>query len=131
MADEYTIIDIWIGQFPSRDFFESYFEETISGEPEDDDKPISPFGADQKAAFYDHDFMETNYHDAPRDFTSLLEGHSFAKSYEAPATEAWKAIGSPLANALVLVWGKEIESPRSVEKSSYFLRYLGRFPCQP
>ena len=131
MSDEYTVVDIWIGTFPSSDDFENYFEETISGEPEDDDKPISAFGADQKATFYDHDFMERSFQETRRDFPSLVNGHSFAVSYQKPATEAWKAIGAPLANSLVRVWGKEIASPRSVQNANYSLHYLGRFPCQP
>lgn len=131
MSEESTVIDIWIGTFPSSEDFENYFEETITGEPEDDDKPISPFGADQNANFYDHDFMERSFHETPRDFVRLLDGHSFAAFYQEPATRAWQAIGSPDANALVLMWGKEIESPKSVETATYSLHYLGRFPCQP
>ena len=56
-AQEQTL-DIWLGTFPSRKDFETYFAEFDEW---DEDEPISPFAKEQGFPFYDHDFFVAEY----------------------------------------------------------------------
>ena len=128
MADEFSIVDIWVGIFPSESLFMQYFEEQYI----DDDLPINRFAADQGELFYDHDFCEREFNNHPtKSFDELIEGHSYWKSYVDEARDAFSANAYEEANATVLVWGREIIEPRSVVGKDFRLSYLGRFACDP
>lgn len=128
MADEYRIVDIWVGTFASEGDLEAYLAESYD---EDDDAPISRFAADQGETFLDHDLMESSFHETPGDLSSLLTDHSFERSYREAACAAFGRSGAPPANAVVLAFGAEVDAPRSASDASHSLTYLGRFPCDP
>jgi hypothetical protein len=126
---EYRVVDLWVGNFPSKSAFEDYLHETYG---DDDSTPISKFAADMGANYYDHDFLEEAYHEEPpNDLGSLLEGHSFARSYAPQTLDAFRLLAPGTVNAVILLWGRQIESPRSVGGAGYELHYLGRFDSDP
>ncbi|MFO0938832.1 MAG: immunity 22 family protein [Gemmataceae bacterium] len=125
MADEYRTVDVWIGTFLTQDELESYLEETF--DEDDEDAPNSRFAADQGESFIDHDFMESSFHETPSHLTHLLANHSFAGSYSKVAITACEKSGVAMGNVVVLVFGAEIDSPRSVKDAAHSLTYLGRF----
>ena len=128
MTDEFTIVDIWIGSFPSKSLYSQYFQEQYI----DDDAPINMFAADQGVMFYDHDFCESEYHNHTiKSFDKLIEGHSYWESYIDEAKMAFSANGFEEVNVIVLIWGRKISNPRSVDGKNFRLRYLGRFTCDP
>ena len=105
MNNEFSIVDIWVGSFPSKSLFDQYFEEQYI----DDDSPINRFAADQDEMFYDHDFCEFEFHNHPiKSFGKLIENHSYWKSYVDEANKAFSANGHKEANVIVLVWGRKI-----------------------
>lgn len=126
--EEFRVVDIWIGRFRSEHSFDAYLAEIYS---DDDDVPLSRFAADQNQTFYDHDFIEAGFGNLTDDFSKLIDGHSFANSYIDAASDAFMASGIRSANVVILAFGQEIHNPRSVERSSYSLMYLGRFDCSP
>jgi hypothetical protein len=129
MAEEFEILDIWVGTFPSSDALSAYVAESYS---EDDSVPISQLAADMQQRFYDHDFIERAFHESPSsELRSLLEPHSFAASYARPAGERFDAMGLPGINTILLVWGEQFDKPASVLRDDYQLHYLGRFSCDP
>jgi hypothetical protein len=128
MSEGFRVVDLWVGRFKSEHSFDAYLQETYS---HDGVAPLSQFAADQNQTFYDHDFVEAGLHDTTDDVSRLLDGHSFANSYIDAASEAFRASGSGSANAVILVFGREIHKPQSVERSTYSLTYLGRFDCTP
>lgn len=130
MADEYRVVDVWVGQFPTEGAFEGYLRETYR--EDDDDSPITQFAADMGETFYDHDLTEAAYHEVPsNDLATLIEDHSFASSYAREVMAAYQRSAPGAVNVVILVWGREIERPRSVEGVGYSLRYLGQFDCDP
>lgn len=131
MAEEYQTVDVWVGKFYSREALDSYLEETISGEPEDDDVPISPFAADQSETFYDSDFLEANFREEADTVGSLLDEMSFAKSYGEAVKAAYENSKIDGANVVILSWAQQFKSPRSVTGSDYQLNYVGEFACNP
>ncbi len=128
MAEEYRIVDIWVGCFRSEDALTEYMKEVPS---EHDNVAISRFASDQDQPFYDHDFIETGFHAATADFPTLIASHSFSQSYTDSADDAFRASEIASANVVVLAFGETIHHPQSVKRSSYLLEYLGRFECDP
>ena len=128
MTDEFSIVDIWAGSFPSKSLFIQYFEEQYI----DDDLPINRFAADQGVIFYDHDFCESRFHNQPiKSFDKLIEDHSYWRSYIDEAKQTFLANNYNEVNVTILVWGRKILKPRSVDEKDFRLSYLGRFACDP
>jgi hypothetical protein len=128
VAKEFEIVDVWVGRFPSADAVDAYFEETYG----DDDRPISQFATDMGVRFYDHDFIEREFHDTPvSDLGAVLTEHSFSSSYLSEVIEAFRARQIGTFNTVLLVWNEEIENPSSVAQADYTLHYIGRFKCDP
>jgi hypothetical protein len=129
MAKEYEIIDIWIGTFPTKSALAEYLAETYT---DDDSAPISRLAADMGQKFYDHDFLEHSFHLSPSsDIRARLGPHSFSRSYVEAAAAAFESGGTSSFNTILLVWGKRITHPSSVQRDDYRLQYLGRFACAP
>jgi hypothetical protein len=128
MAGDFEVVDLWVGTFTTESAFEDYLRETY----EEDDTPLSKFAADMGESFYDHDFIEVAYHQEPSsDLEALLQEHSFARSYSPKAVAAHGCLVPCAVNAVILVWGKKIEAPRSVRGTDYQIHYLGRYDCDP
>jgi hypothetical protein len=125
MAAEHDVVDVFVGSFDSQERLEQYLEEHY--DEEDEDAPKSEFDKDQGETFCDHDFMESKFDDTAKSFAQLSEGHSFSEYWFAPAESAYKAQKIAKANVILLVFGKEINEPRSVKGEGYQLQYLGRF----
>jgi hypothetical protein len=128
VAVEFEVVDVWLGQFASEKAANNYFEETYSKR-----RPISRFAADMAERFYDHDFVEREYHpEGISDLSQALAGHSFSASYLANVIEAASRVDLPAPlNTVLLVWGREIEAPVSVRTPRMSLVYIGRFDCDP
>jgi Immunity protein 22 len=128
VAEEFEIVDVWVGRFPSSESADAYFEETY----DDDDGPISQFAADMGESFFDHDFMERAFHDPPSDdFAKALASHSFSSSYLSAAVEAFELHPLTPFNLVLTVCNEEIGRPVSVSKPGVVLHYVGRFACDP
>jgi hypothetical protein len=128
VAVEFELVDVWLGQFPSEEAADRYFEETYSRR-----RPISRFAADMAERFYDHDFVERECHSQGiSDLPPALAGHSFSASYLANVIEAASRADLPApVNTMLLIWGGEIEAPVSVRTSRMSLVCIGRFDCDP
>ena len=87
---------IWLGQFPSEEALDRYFEETY-----DDDAPINQFAADQGTAFYDHDWVEYGFNSLGS-LRDLVEPHSYSVDSIEQVIEAGRsgpaALRSPSAS---------------------------------
>jgi hypothetical protein len=128
MAEEFETLDIWVGTFPNEEALSDYLEESY----DDDSLPISKLAADMRQDFYDHDFVESSFHELPSsDLRCLLDGHSFSLSYASVAGARFDAAALPSMNTILLVWGEEILHPISVLRDNYQLHYLGRFASNP
>lgn len=132
----WEVVDLWVGRFGSAEAADAYFEETYSDDEDEQgrviERPISPFAADMGATFYDHDFLEREYHDPPlADLAAALARHSFATSYVAQAVAAAGPDLQTPFDLVLLVFGREIEKPVSVKAPTYSLAYVGRFACDP
>ncbi len=127
MADEYKIVDVWVGRFRDHAAFLAFFHETYG----DDDTPLSPFAQSQGEHFYDHDFLETAFDELSTNLAARVAGHSFGGSFSTAAQSSYENLNRPAFNGLVLMWNREIEHPRSASTDSVELTYIGRFPCQP
>ena len=98
--------------------------------------PISQLAEDMGARFIDHDFECTMFvNELTADITHLLS-ESILSSDFGPATgetgetflaELYTKQKGALVNAIILVYGDEVQTPKSVEKPDYWLHYLGRF----
>ena len=129
MAKKYEVIDIWVGSFPAESALNGYLAETYG---DDDSVPISQLAADMGQSYYDHDFLEHSFHESPSsDLRSRLEPHSFSTSYAAAAATAFESASAPEFNCIVLAWGQQFIHPASIHRDDYWLRYLGRFACNP
>ncbi|MCE9612138.1 MAG: immunity 22 family protein [Chthoniobacter sp.] len=129
MPNEYEVIDIWIGYFPSEAECSEYLAETYD---DDDAQPISRFAADMRQTFYDHDFVEHSFQSTPsRDLSLSLTHHSFSASYTPAAVAAFSETATGPFNTLLLVWGSQITQPVSVHRDAYWLHHLGTFNCDP
>jgi hypothetical protein len=130
MANEGPVVTVWLGRFASEERLEAYFEETY-GDDEDDERPISEFAREQDETFYDHDFVERSFREATSSVRALLRGHSYASSFIAPVESRACELGLSDLNAVVLVWDRQVKSPRSVRGPDYELQCIGTFPCDP
>ena len=109
MSDQ---VSVWIGTFPSEKALADYFEEQF----DDQDKPLSPFAADQGQDYYDHDFIEFTFHKKAKGIADIVNVHSHAISYSAAVVAACKAKKITKANAIVLCFDGCIRKPKSVSK---------------
>ena len=124
------LLDIWVGNFESEARLDAYFEENY----DEDDAPISEFAADMGVSFYDHDFLESSFHQTSTDdIAIILEGHSGCDS-EAVLSQAQVAFVAhkTFVNAATLVLNDErdfpqFQNPKSIAKPGASLFYLGRF----
>ena len=136
VTSAWEVVDLWVGRFGSAEAADAYFEETY-GDDEDEqgrviERPISPFAADMGETFYDHDFVEREFHDPPAtDLAAALARHSFSASYVAHAVAAAGPDPPTPFDLVLLVFGREIERPVSVEARTHSLAYVGRFACDP
>lgn len=133
MAPEFERVDVWLGRFGSEEALDRYFDETYG----EDDAPISRFAADMDATFYDHDLVERVFRPASHDPLALLEGLSFADEFARHAATRWheaqrsalphRPPDAPPLDVVVLVFGGEIDAPRSVLADDHELHHVGQF----
>jgi hypothetical protein len=127
MATEFETIDVWIGEFPSKEKLDLYFREVF--DPDDDDAPISEFAGAMKEPYYD--FVERQFHESCQTVGSPLRDHSYSRSYADKVVRAAAELGVTAGNTTVLVWGNRLSDPVSVFGGDHWLRYIGRFDCNP
>jgi hypothetical protein len=116
-------IHVWLGIFPSAKALSEYFEESYD---EDDSSPINQFAKDQGERWYDHDWVERGFKENAT-LKALIRDHSYSASYmEAVVADAqMRGIGS--ANTFVMADIDEFDAPKTVERDSFKLYYLGRY----
>ena len=130
MATEFSIVDVWVGNFESESAFSAYLAETYPDD-DDDESPRSPFGADQGQQFYDHDFVECCFFGRTADLRAALAECSFVTSYIDDVVAAYRQASLPPVNAALLAFGEVIRAPKSVASAAYQLWHLGRFRADP
>jgi hypothetical protein len=143
MASRFDVVDIWVGRFASGEALHAYLAERPEHYADDTDTlPISQFAQDQGEWFIDHDFQCTVFvEDATDDMTHLLQESLISSDFglldTGQAGEAFLAAlyktqhGQP-ANSIILVYGEEVQHPRSLEGADdQWLHYLGRFHEMP
>ncbi len=121
-----AVCHIWLGKFASEAALDEYFEESY--DEDDDDAPINGFAKDQRATFYDHDWVERSFKKGD-DLKKLIKGHSWSEKYMSKviaAAEKQKIAG---ANVFVMADRNEFRKPRSVKGKGYELWYVGTFEC--
>jgi hypothetical protein len=138
VPNDFTSVDIWVGAFASSDALHAYMEERQAHfADETETVPISQLAEDMNAWFIDHDFECTMYVDEPTsDITMLLEESLIANGF---GTQDGSGVGVPYmaaryveqhgqpVNSIILVYGDEVQHPRSIDAQAYWLYYLGRF----
>ena len=122
-------VDIWLGTFPSQKRLDEYLEESY----DDDASALSEFARDMNESFYDHDFFESSFHEAPtEDLGKILMLHLLAPSGIEVVVADFKRAPKPF-NTVLLMWNEDnylqVNNPTSVQKEGVQLRYLGRFDC--
>ena len=124
--DFFKIVDVWAGRADSEDRWLDYLRETIT---DDDEDPISEFAADQREPFYDHDFLYTEFSARPANLRERLRAVSSAAT---GAFDGWLASrdGDGPVNAVLMLFGEEVESPRDCDRPGIRLTYLGRFAAE-
>src|SRR5689334_21603187 len=109
-------VTVWFGGFPTEDDLRAYLEET--------------FAEDMGEPALDPDFAKWSWRDEPTaDAIALLADHTGAPAYAEAAAAQW-GHGFP-ANAVVLVFGDRVATPRSVLGSDHELQLIGRFGEPP
>src|SRR5688500_8504303 len=100
------VVSIWAGSFRTKKALASYVEPFFSGEPEDDDLPISAFAEDIGLSYYNIDFLEFHF-DSSRAFPpeKMFQGFSYSSSYWKVATEAAQRIASGPLDSIILLFG--------------------------
>ena len=138
MPNDFTSVDIWVGLFPTSDALNAYIAERPEHYADETDTlPISQLAQDMHNWFIDHDFecimfveepspdisyllQESLIHDNFGDINSSQFGEAFiAAQYTQQKGEA--------VNSMILVYGDEVNAPRSVQGQDYWLHYIGRY----
>lgn len=138
MPNDFSSVDIWVGAFSSGDALHAYMAERPEHYADETQSlPISQLAEDMGAWFIDHDFECTMFaSELTTDITHLLTESlvtdNFGLVHSGEIGEAFLAKlyteqkGAPV-NSIILVYGDEVRTPRSIEKPEYWLHYLGRF----
>ncbi len=118
----------WVGHFKDEDTFFDFFEEDLNYYNEEEPGPnsyVSSFAASQSESWIDHDFMEYGFENGKDSLEKKFGTYSYAEKWF-PALEKYiQEQGIGHINALVFVNKSEIEKPRSVNRTSFQLHYLG------
>jgi hypothetical protein len=115
---------IWLANFPSEDYVDSYFEEQF----DDDDAPINQFAADQGEQSYDHDWVERSFNDQ-RNLRLLISDHSYSSDYLDHVISRAAEMGIKTANTFIMADVNEFPSPRSPKADDYQIWYIGKYGC--
>lgn len=126
---EFTVVDVWVGNFSSETDLAAYFLEDHSSE--NDSEPISGFAAGQQQPFYDHDFVERHFFEVTDDLSKVLDLCSFGRSYSDVVVEVGRTRHIPPVNTAIIAFDNKIRHPRSVVSEGCELFYLGKFDCDP
>lgn len=120
-------VSIWIGNFPSRDFFDDFLKESISDDYEISE-PINNFSDDIGIGFYDHDFQEADYYAEPVSIDELLSQFSYIESFIDEVKQKSEIDGLGKANTAILLYDSDF---RELDmRNSKFLIFVGAFPFQ-
>ena len=115
---------IWIGLFDSQKRLDTYMEEEYG---DDEDEPISEFGRDQKASFYDHDLVYAEFSKKKVPPAELIGVWEFPKKAVATVAAAIEKLGVPFANVSFIADKGEFKKGRSAKGKGYQLWYVGQF----
>jgi Immunity protein 22 len=147
MPNDFTSVDIWVGLFTSADVGQAVFEYVEERDSHwqdgrvnggvNDSAPISQLAEDMGESFIDHDFLCTMWISEPtNDIRHLLLESLITNQFGDPNTgefgEAFIAARyleqrSDAVNAMILVYGDEVQNPKSVTGTDHWLHYVGRF----
>ena len=115
---------VWLGRFDSEAALDEYFDEQY----EDDDAPINAFAADQDEMYYDHDWVEREFHESG-DLLTLMDGASYAGDYLENVIHKAGGMGITNANTYILADAGQFSKPKSVNGREYQLWYIGSYNC--
>ena len=143
MANDFSSVDIWVGLFTSADVGQAVFEYVQERDSHwqdgevNDSVPISQLAEDMGQSFIDHDFLCTMWISEPtNDITHLLLESLITNRFGDPISgqvgEAFIAARYleqrfDAVNSLILVYGDDVQNPKSVMGADYWLQYVGRF----
>ena len=119
-------LDIWLGTFPSKKAFESYFLEFDEWE---DGEPVSPFAKEQGVVFYDHDFFAAEYFSKTSDLEKILSSIIVYDDRAKEIVVKYQESGIGKVNFVAMqleelgVEGKQT----TIVGENYAIHYLGRF----
>jgi hypothetical protein len=138
MPNDFSSVDIWVGKFASSDALGEYLEERPEHYADETDSvSISQLAEDMEELFIDHDFECVMFIEEPNaDISFLLQESLIHSEFGDPERQVFgiskiadlyqQQKGEP-SNSIVLVYGDEINHPKSVTGTDYWLHYLGRF----
>jgi hypothetical protein len=119
--EESAVVSVWLGVFASEREFDAYMEEQY----EEDDRPLSPFAADFRFGWYDHDFLEAEWHPELIPALELLKGFSFGSSFVPEVAAEANRQGMAAANtAIILYHYTYTPDPDRVDA---WVRFIGTF----
>lgn len=126
------VVSIWAGSFRTEKALASYVKPFFSGEPEDDDRPISAIAEDIGLSYYDTDFLESHF-DSSRPYPpeKMFQGFSYSTSYWKAATEAAQRLTSGPLDSLILLFGYDHARTPQREKQPGKIVFLGSFEYDP
>lgn len=117
---------IWIGNFPTEESLEAYFEESFS---EDNDTPLNAFALDQGIGWYDHDGAEFMVHH-DHDPCAAVLAHGYFTAEQQRIEQALLNRSVESGNATVIVDASELDKGRDVIRDDFSLYYLGCFEAK-
>jgi Immunity protein 22 len=143
MPNDFSSVDIWVGLFTAADVGQAVFEYVQERDSHwqdgevNESVPISQLAEDMGESFIDHDFLCTMWISEPsNDITHLLLESLTSSDFGDPVSgqvgEAFIAARyleqrSDAVNSMILVYGDEVQKPKSVLGADYWLHYVGRF----
>lgn len=119
-------LDIWLGTFPSKKAFETYFSEFDEWE---DGEPVSPFAKEQGIIYYDHDFFVAEYFSKTSDLEKIVSSIIVYDDRAKEIVVKYQQSGIGKVNFVAMqleelgIEGKQ----RTVVGKNYAVHYLGRF----
>src|SRR5215211_5312349 len=104
-------VSIWLAPEITEQEIDDYLAEVEDFDPDgENEEAFSRFAEEFGLLWYDHDFMEAAFENAPVPVARLLEGASFSESFLSEAAEAAKKASLTTAQAAILLYDVAYET---------------------
>jgi immunity protein 22 of polymorphic toxin system len=121
-------VSIWIAPEITEQEVDDYLAEVEDFDPDgENEEAFSRFAEEFGLLWYDHDFMEAAFENAPAPVGRLLEGASFSESFLSEAAEAAKKASLTTAQAAILLYDVAYATDHGAASGERF-QFLGSFP---